>query len=96
MAFQSQLPAFAAKNVAVIGCSNDDAAKNADFAKCNGFEYPLLCDTALEVATAYGAKHATDAKARRVAFLIDEAGAIAAIWDPAGTADFPAQVLATL
>ena len=51
----------------------------------------------MEVAVAYGAAHGHRAPAaRRIAALIDEHGKIAKIYDPAGTADFPARVLADI
>ena len=90
-------PDFAEKNVAIIGCSNDAMLANAKFAEDNHFDFPLLSDTSLTVAVDYGAApHRRAGKARRIAALIDEHGRIAKIWDPAGTADFPAQVLEEL
>lgn len=48
----------------------------------------------MKVAVDFGAAHHHGAKAaRRIALLIDEHGKIAKIYDPAGTADFPAKVL---
>ena len=78
-----------------MGCSNDAAEANATFATEQGFDFPLLCDTSLEVAVAYGAAADASAKsARRVATLIDEKGEVAKYYDPAGKGEFPAQVLA--
>lgn len=51
----------------------------------------------MEVAVSYGAAHHHSApKARRIAALIDEQGRISRIYDPAGTGDFPAKVLADI
>ena len=51
----------------------------------------------MAVATAYGAaEHKHARAARRIAALIDERGRIARIYDPAGTGEFPAKVLADL
>ena len=70
---------------------------NRKFAEGNHFAFPLLSDTDLSVAVAYGAAHHHSApRARRIAALIDERGRIAKIYDPAGTAEFPAQVLADI
>ena len=77
-----------------MGCSNDDVQQNKAFADEQGFGFPLLCDTDLTVAAAYDT--AGDGKARRTAVLIDEAGKIAASWDPAGKAEFPAEALAQI
>ena len=83
--------------MAIVGCSNDDQAKNAKFAEEQGFTFPLLCDTDLSVSIAYGAAANASAKgAARVAALIDEEGKVAQYWSPAGKGEFPAQVLATL
>jgi peroxiredoxin len=49
------------------------------------------------VSVSYGAAHHKKAKsARRIAVLIDGNGRIAQIYDPAGTGDFPAKVLADI
>lgn len=83
--------------MAILGCSNDPIVANAKFASDNHFDFPLLSDTNLKVAVAYGAADdARASKARRIALLIDEHGRIVRVYDPAGTAKFPAQVLADL
>ena len=80
-----------------MGCSNDGVHANAKFAESNHFDFPLLSDTTLGVAVEYGAAPDRGAgKARRIAVLIDEKGKILRIYDPAGTAEFPARVLADL
>ena len=66
---------------------------NKKFADEHKFSFPLLSDTHMAVATAYGAAEHKHSKARRIAALIDEHGRIARIYDPAGTGDFPAKVL---
>ena len=67
------------------------------FADEHKFSFPLLSDTHMAVATAYGAaEHKHARSARRIAVLVDEGGRIARIYDPAGTGDFPAKVLADL
>jgi len=88
---------FAAKNVAIVGCSNDAIPANKKFAEINHFDFPLLSDTSLKVAVDYGAApHHGAAKARRIAVLVDESGNITKIYDPAGTSEFPARVLADI
>jgi peroxiredoxin len=88
---------FEKKNCAIVGCSNDPVPKNAAFAAEQGFSYPLLCDTDLAVAIAYGAADDSSAKsASRIAALINEQGAIEAYYSPAGKAEFPPKVLAAL
>ena len=93
-AFESLRSEFTAKNIGILGCSNDGIAANAKFAEDNHFAFPLLSDTSMKVAVDYGAAHHRSAKmARRIALLINEQGKIAKIYDPAGTADFPGMVL---
>ena len=80
-----------------MGCSADPVHANKKFADEHKFSFPLLSDTHMAVATAYGAaEHKHARAARRIAALIDERGRIARIYDPAGTGDFPAKVLADL
>ena len=72
-------------------------AKNKEFAEQQGFSYPLLCDEGLTVAVAYGAAaDGTAGSARRIAVLVDEAGKVAKVYDPAGKGEFPAAVLAEI
>ena len=62
-----------------------------------GFEFPLLCDTDLKVAVAFGAAADSSAKsARRITALIGEDGQIEKYYDPAGKGEHPGQVLAEL
>ena len=78
----------------IVGCSNDPVEKNKAFADGSGFTFPLLCDTDMAVAVAYGAAADSSAKsAKRIAALIDEKGNVAKVYDPAGTGAFPAAVL---
>lgn len=51
----------------------------------------------MTVAMKYGAAHKKkQPAARRIALLIDEKGKILKIYDPAGTGEFPALVLADI
>ncbi len=75
--------------------SFDGVEENAAFAKKFDFPYKLLCDTERKVGLAYGA--CTDAKAgyaRRISYLIDEQGKIAAAYPKVVPSEHPAQVLA--
>lgn len=83
--------------IQIVGISFDTAETNAAFARNNEFRFPLLSDTAREVALAYGA--CADRKASspdRVSFLIDEGGFIARVYDQVDPRDHPARVLAEL
>ena len=69
--------------VDVVGISTDSVPVLMEFAKVNGFAFPLLSDHDADVALAYGAKYDrdfTDLKldriARRAAFLVDADGVV--------------------
>ena len=87
--FQNLVPQYEQKGVKIFGISNDDAEANGRFAKDNGFSFPLLCDTSLEVAIAYGAARAGDAAAQRVAVLIDGEGRIEKYFATVDPSSFP-------
>ena len=77
-----------------MGVSVDDESKNGTFAKECGFSYPLLCDTSLAIATAFGA--ANGAKASRMAVLIDRDGNVAQLWPNVDARAFPQECLSGL
>lgn len=93
MAFEDLRTEFTAHNVAILGCSNDSVEAQAKFANEHKFGYPLASDQDMSIITAYGAGKKSASSARRIAVLIDEQGKVAKVYDPAGTADFPALVL---
>jgi len=81
--------------IAVLGASFNTVEDNAAFAKKNGFNFPLLCDTDRSLGMAYGACDNSKARyASRISFLIDETGKIARVYDRVNPRDHPAQVLA--
>ena len=49
MAFQALLPQFTEKNVAIVGCSNDGAAKNTAFAEVQMIQTELALALALSL-----------------------------------------------
>lgn len=56
----------------------------------------MLCDTDHRLGKAYGAEAAGSAYARRIAFLIDEAGTITKVYDPVSTKTHATDVLVDL
>ena len=71
----------------ILGASRDDLKSHDKFIrKLEGVPFPLLADTASEICTAYDVikeKNMYGKKVRgieRSTFLIDRAGAVAAIW----------------
>jgi len=82
--------------VAVVGVSTDDQAANAEFAKQQGFEFPLLCDDLRAVSMAYGAAANAQATASRMAVLIDRDGKVEKVWPSVDARKFPEEALASL
>ncbi|GAA1050572.1 peroxiredoxin [Arthrobacter russicus] len=65
---------FKALGAQQVGISRDSVARQAEFAKRTGIDYPLLSDEAGEVAEAFGVKRRLLAKAlpvKRATFVID-------------------------
>ena len=62
-----------------------------------GFNFPLIGDTDRKIGLAYGAcDSAKDEYARRIAYVIDENGKIAAVYPKVDARAFPKELLATL
>ena len=59
-----------------MGISLDSQERNRKFAEETGASFPLLCDTAKQVAKAYGVLSFTHLFANRVTFVIDKDGFI--------------------
>ena len=68
---------FDAAGAVILGVSFDAEPANRAFAEKFGFEYSLLCDTDRKIGMAYGACDSPSAgHARRITYVIDEAGKI--------------------
>jgi peroxiredoxin Q/BCP len=84
----------------VMGASFDEPSVNRQWAEDLGVAFPLLSDVTQEVGRAYGVDRPIDdpqhGKPRRVTFLIDPAGTIAAVYEVADIAGHSAHVLADL
>lgn len=83
--------------VDVVGISFDTVEANAEFARREGFAFPLLSDPDRTAALAYGA--CADKRARyadRVTFVVDERGNVERVYDQVDPRDHPARVLADL
>jgi peroxiredoxin Q/BCP len=78
--FERSLAAFAARGVAVMGASTDDAATNAAFAAAQGLRYPLLSDPDGAACRALGIL-SERGTARRTTFLIGADGRIVRVWE---------------
>ncbi len=86
-----------AAGLTVLGASFDDAAANRAFAEKYDFPYKLLCDTDRSLGLAYGAADTADQRnARRVSYVIDEAGKILLVYPKVNPSDHLDQILADL
>jgi peroxiredoxin Q/BCP len=89
-AYQDDIAKFQAAGAQVLGISLDSQDRNRKFAAETGASFPLLCDTAKQVARAYGVLNFTRLFANRVTFVIDKDGIVRHIdkgsdaLDPAG------------
>jgi thioredoxin-dependent peroxiredoxin len=92
--FRDQQNYFVENNIAVLGVSFNTVEDNAAFARKNGFNFPLLCDTDRTLGMAYGAcDEPKERYAKRISFLIDENGKIERVYDHVDPRDHPARVL---
>ena len=51
--FRDEFKRFEEKNIQIIGCSADSAAKQKKFCDKQGFQYTILCDETREMLIAY-------------------------------------------
>lgn len=83
-------------NVAYFTASTDPAKKNKEFAESLDADYPILSDPQGKVATAYQIYNDKNDTAKRVTFVIDKNGKIAAIDDAVKTETHGADIAAKL
>jgi peroxiredoxin Q/BCP len=83
--------------VQILGISFDTPEENEAFAKKFDFDFPLLCDTSREVGLLYGACDRRDAShAKRISYVIDPEGRVAAAYPKVDAARHPEEVLQAL
>jgi thioredoxin-dependent peroxiredoxin len=81
-------------NAQILGISFDPVKANAAFAAKEGFPFPLLSDEKREAGLAYGACDSREARtARRISYVIDEKGEIAAAYPSVSPATHPREVM---
>lgn len=86
---------FDQAGIEIVGISFDSVNDNEAFARAQNFGFPLLSDTAREVALAYGACEGPKARhAERVSFLIGGDGRVERVYDKVDPRDHAAKVLA--
>ncbi len=74
-AYNDGLEQFEELDAQVVGISAQDVASKEAFSSKHGFEFPLLADTAKQIAAAYGTL-GTLGFPRRSVFIIDRDGVI--------------------
>ncbi len=77
--FQTELPAYSAKGVKVVGISVDDCDAQKAFARKYGLDFPLVADHEKRVAKMYGVLNPLSGRASRVTFLIEPSGKVAEV-----------------
>ncbi|MFA5862550.1 MAG: peroxiredoxin [Candidatus Thermoplasmatota archaeon] len=79
-AFRDSWEEFEALHVSVLGVSRDDDASHSAFAQHRRLPFALLADPDGKLHAAFGAFHFGSVP-RRVSFLVDAAGKVAAVFD---------------
>ena len=86
--YRDNAEAFGALGVTAVGISGKDVESKQSFAEGHSLNVPLLADTDLAVAKAYGAYSGLGRMAKRAAIIVDEEGRIAHRHDHALGLDF--------
>ncbi|RMH70336.1 MAG: peroxiredoxin [Actinomyces sp.] len=102
--FRDRAPEFEAANAVIIGASFDTVAEQKAFAEAENFPYALISDTSHEIGRAYDAERQPGEDfyeagvPRRISYLIDPEGRIAAAYDLTGAdlSQHAAEVLADI
>jgi peroxiredoxin Q/BCP len=96
--FRDALPAFAARNVQILGVSVDASDSHARFAEKYRLPFPLLADTSGATSRAYGALWSLGPVkfSRRQTFLIDAKGRIARVYRDVNPASHSEELLRDL
>ena len=74
------LPELRAHNAEVVGVSSDEFDRQCEFARSLELSFPLIADAEGTVARLYGAHRSLVHFDRRVTYVIDPAGRIAAVF----------------
>jgi peroxiredoxin Q/BCP len=74
------LPELRARHAEVVGVSSDEFDRQCEFARSLSLEFPLIADPDGSIAKRYGAKRPLLSLDRRLTFVIDPEGVIAAVF----------------
>ncbi len=77
--FRDLADEFTAAGGQRVGVSVDEVAKQEQFARQGGLDYPLLSDVEGDVATAYGVRRRFITPVKRATFVIDRDQRVAAV-----------------
>ena len=91
--FRDVYPEFRAKHVQIVGVSTDECPAQQAFRDKYGLPFPLIADSAKQVATAYGVL-SPRGNARRVTFLLDAQGKVLEVVDTSSAEDHVARARA--
>jgi peroxiredoxin Q/BCP len=81
----------------VIGVSSQDRDSHSRFQQRHGLLYPLAADTDRSIAEGFGVPgYPISNKSRRVSFLVDPEGRVAAVWPRVSPRTHAQQVLAAI
>jgi peroxiredoxin Q/BCP len=95
--FRDHYAEFQAKNAEILGASFDTVEENAEFAREQGFPFPLLCDVKREIGLAYGsADSPTSENASRISYIIGPDGRVTHAYPKVSPKAHPDEVLAAL
>ena len=93
--FRDAYAELQAEGLAVVGVSFDAPESNAEFARDEGFPFPLLSDTGKTLAVAVGAADSSwRLMARRVSYLVGPDGVVWVAYESVDPSTHAAQVLA--
>jgi peroxiredoxin Q/BCP len=95
--FRDRIREFESADTVILGASFDPVEANCRFAEKFDFPFKLVCDTAHEVGTAYGAYDPGSPQyAKRISYLIGPDRRIKRVYAKVKPKDHPAEVLADL
>lgn len=81
VAFQKNYQAIEALGAQIIGISTDDVTQQCDFAQKHAVQFPLIADSDEKICRAYQAYRSLLSVAKRVTYIINPQGKIAAVFE---------------
>ncbi|HII85775.1 TPA: peroxiredoxin [Candidatus Bathyarchaeota archaeon] len=94
--FRDEYKAFEAKGAVVIGVSVDSVKSHAKFSEKYELPFAILSDSQKEVANKYGVLGLGGMLAKRVTFIIDKEGRIAAVFPKVNVKKHSEEILSAI